>query len=104
MTSRTYVAWVGTIPFVKPGANAAYHVMGVEGAKLALGGAGLDCDKLQQASRGYPLGAIGLARCYELTGKLRRTAATTQVEDLHIGLQHDLDLGGDCVVTLYQRA
>jgi hypothetical protein len=31
MTSRTYVAWVGTIPFVKPGANAAYHVMGVEG-------------------------------------------------------------------------
>ncbi len=36
MSSRVYVAGVGMIPFVKPGANAPYHVMGAEAARLAL--------------------------------------------------------------------
>ena len=49
MTSRSYVAGVGMIPFVKPGANAPYHVMGAEAAKLALADAGLDYGKVQQA-------------------------------------------------------
>ena len=31
MSSRVYVAGVGMIPFVKPGANAPYHVMGAGG-------------------------------------------------------------------------
>ena len=30
MTSSVYVAGVGMIPFVKPGANAPYPVMGAE--------------------------------------------------------------------------
>jgi sterol carrier protein 2 len=55
-------------------------------------------------SKGHPLGATGLAQCYELTRQLRGTAATTQVEGARIGLQHNLGLGGACVVTLYQRA
>lgn len=55
-------------------------------------------------SKGHPLGATGLAQCYELTRQLRGTAATTQVEGARRGLQHNLGLGGACVVTLYERA
>lgn len=54
-------------------------------------------------SKGHPLGATGLAQCYELTRQLRGTAAATQVDGARIGLQHNLGLGGACVVTLYER-
>ena len=56
MTSRAYVAGVGMIPFVKPGANAPYHVMGAEAARLALADAGIDYGKVQQAYVGYVYG------------------------------------------------
>src|SRR5690606_3880109 len=55
-------------------------------------------------SKGHPLGATGLAQCYELTHQLRGTAEARQVEDARLALQHNLGLGGACVVTLYQRA
>jgi acetyl-CoA acetyltransferase len=55
-------------------------------------------------SKGHPLGATGLAQCYELTRQLRGTAAATQVDGAKLALQHNLGLGGACVVTLYQRA
>lgn len=55
-------------------------------------------------SKGHPLGATGLAQCYELTRQLRGSAEATQVENARIGLQHNLGLGGACVVTLYERA
>ncbi|MCY1268626.1 Beta-ketoadipyl-CoA thiolase [compost metagenome] len=54
-------------------------------------------------SKGHPLGATGLAQCFELTRQLRGTADATQVEGARFGLQHNLGLGGACVVTLYQR-
>ncbi len=54
-------------------------------------------------SKGHPLGATGLAQCYELTRQLRGTAGATQVEGAKIALQHNLGLGGACVVTLYKR-
>jgi sterol carrier protein 2 len=54
-------------------------------------------------SKGHPLGATGLAQCYELTRQLRGTAGGTQVEGAKRGLQHNLGLGGACVVTLYER-
>jgi acetyl-CoA acetyltransferase len=54
-------------------------------------------------SKGHPLGATGLAQCYELTHQLRGTADKRQVEDLNIALQHNLGLGGACVVTMYGR-
>ncbi len=55
-------------------------------------------------SKGHPLGATGLAQCYELTRQLRGTAGATQVEGARTALQHNLGLGGACVVTLYERA
>ncbi|GAA4409216.1 lipid-transfer protein [Quisquiliibacterium transsilvanicum] len=54
-------------------------------------------------SKGHPLGATGLAQCYELTHQLRGTADRRQVEGATLALQHNLGLGGACVVTLYGR-
>ncbi|XVQ82000.1 thiolase C-terminal domain-containing protein [Microbispora siamensis] len=53
-------------------------------------------------SRGHPLGATGLAQCAELTWQLRGEAGPRQVEGARVGLQHNLGLGGACVVTLYR--
>jgi acetyl-CoA acetyltransferase len=53
-------------------------------------------------SKGHPLGATGLAQCFELTHQLRGSAGQRQVQDARIGLQHNLGLGGACVVTLYR--
>ncbi|MEH6403324.1 MAG: lipid-transfer protein [Sneathiella sp.] len=55
-------------------------------------------------SKGHPLGATGLAQCFELVNQLRGSVGTRQVEGARIGLQHNLGLGGACVVTLYQAA
>nr|WP_145550969.1 lipid-transfer protein [Variovorax boronicumulans] len=54
-------------------------------------------------SKGHPLGATGLAQCYELTHQLRGTADQRQVEGARLALQHNLGLGGACVVTLYEK-
>jgi len=55
-------------------------------------------------SKGHPLGATGLAQCYELTHQLRGSAEQRQVDGARVALQHNLGLGGACVVTLYQKA
>ncbi len=55
-------------------------------------------------SKGHPLGATGLAQCYELTHQLRGTAGARQVESPTHALQHNLGLGGACVVTMYEKA
>jgi sterol carrier protein 2 len=55
-------------------------------------------------SKGHPLGATGLAQCAELVWQLRGQAGARQVPDVRLALQHNLGLGGACVVTLYQRA
>jgi len=54
-------------------------------------------------SKGHPLGATGLAQCAELVWQLRGAAGKRQVEGARVALQHNLGLGGACVVTLYQR-
>ena len=53
-------------------------------------------------SKGHPLGATGLAQCTELVWQLRGQADRRQVEGVKTALQHNLGLGGACVVTLYQ--
>ena len=55
-------------------------------------------------SKGHPLGATGLAQCYELTHQLRGTASARQVEGARFALQHNVGLGSACVVTLYGLA
>ena len=55
-------------------------------------------------SKGHPLGATGLAQCTELVWQLRGQAERRQVDQAKTALQHNLGLGGACVVTMYQRA
>ncbi len=55
-------------------------------------------------SKGHPLGATGLAQCFELTGQLRGNMGERQVDGARVALQHNLGLGGACVVTLYRAA
>jgi sterol carrier protein 2 len=54
-------------------------------------------------SKGHPLGATGLAQCAELVWQLRGQDGSRQVENARTGLQHNLGLGGACVVTLHQK-
>jgi sterol carrier protein 2 len=53
-------------------------------------------------SKGHPIGATGLAQCYELVNHLRDNAGQRQVPGARVGLQHNLGLGGAAVVTMYR--
>ena len=54
-------------------------------------------------SKGHPLGATGLAQCTELVWQLRGQADKRQVPNAKVALQHNLGLGGACVVTMYRK-
>jgi sterol carrier protein 2 len=54
-------------------------------------------------SKGHPLGATGLAQCTELVWQLRGQAEQRQVPNAKNALQHNLGLGGACVMTMYRR-
>ena len=54
-------------------------------------------------SKGHPLGATGLAQCAELVWQLNGMAEKRQVEGARVALQHNVGLGGACVVTMYRR-
>ena len=54
-------------------------------------------------SKGHPLGATGLAQCFELTSQLRGECGKRQVEGAQVALQHNVGLGGACVVAVYDR-
>jgi sterol carrier protein 2 len=53
-------------------------------------------------SKGHPLGATGIAQCAELVWQLRGRAGKRQVPNAEVALQHNLGLGGACVVTMYR--
>lgn len=53
-------------------------------------------------SKGHPLGATGLAQISELTWQLRGEAGSRQVEDANIAVQHNIGIGGACVVTMLE--
>jgi acetyl-CoA acetyltransferase len=55
-------------------------------------------------AKGHPLGAPGVSPLCELTWQLRGVAGPRLVRGARIGLQHNLGLGGACVVTLVARA
>jgi acetyl-CoA acetyltransferase len=54
-------------------------------------------------SKGHPLGATGLAQCFELVEQLRGNCGARQVEGARNALAHNVGLGGCAVVTLYQK-
>lgn len=54
-------------------------------------------------SKGHPLGATGLAQIAEVTWHLRGLAGDRQVADARVGVQHNIGLGGACVVTVLKR-
>jgi sterol carrier protein 2 len=54
-------------------------------------------------SKGHPLGATGLAQCTELVWQLRGQAEKRQVQNAKVALQHNLGLGGACVITIYRN-
>ena len=54
-------------------------------------------------SKGHPLGATGFAQCAELCWQLRGIASKRQVPNLKYALQHNLGLGGACVVANYKK-
>ena len=55
-------------------------------------------------SKGHPLGATGLAQCFELNQQLRGLCGQRQVEGAKVALQHNLGLGGAAVVAMYRPA
>jgi len=55
-------------------------------------------------SKGHPIGATGLAQCTELVQQLRGAAGKRQVEGARVALQHNVGIGGACVVTMYRNA
>eukprot|EP01104_Vermistella_antarctica_P007554 TRINITY_DN1852_c0_g1_i2.p1 TRINITY_DN1852_c0_g1~~TRINITY_DN1852_c0_g1_i2.p1 ORF type:complete len:480 (-),score=84.33 TRINITY_DN1852_c0_g1_i2:19-1371(-) len=55
-------------------------------------------------SKGHPLGATGIAQAAELCWQLRGLVGKErQVEGAKVGMQHNLGLGGACVVGIYRR-
>ncbi len=50
----------------------------------------------------FILFVVGLAQCTELCNQLRGRCGERQVNGANIGLQHNLGLGGACVVGLYK--
>ena len=55
-------------------------------------------------SKGHPLGATGVAQCVELVDQIKGRCGARQVENVRLGLQHNIGIGGACVVTAYGRA
>jgi acetyl-CoA acetyltransferase len=53
-------------------------------------------------SKGHPLGATGIAQCFELVNQLNGNCDKRQSR-VRGSLQHNVGLGGACVVTMYER-
>ncbi len=54
-------------------------------------------------SKGHPLGATGLAQIAEISWHLRGAAGDRQVPGAKVGIQHNIGLGGACVVSVLKR-
>jgi acetyl-CoA acetyltransferase len=54
-------------------------------------------------SKGHPLGATGLAQTAEIVWQLRGEAGDRQVAGARVGLQHNVGIGGACVVSVLAR-
>jgi len=54
-------------------------------------------------SKGHPIGATGVAQCFELCEQLRGNCGARQVPNARIALQHNFGLGSALVLTLYGK-
>ncbi len=54
-------------------------------------------------SKGHPLGATGLAQCFELVTQLRGEAQQRQVPGANIALAHNIGIGSTCVVSVFTQ-
>lgn len=86
--------------FCKPGEAEAF----VESNSNTYGGKVVINPSGGLLSKGHPLGATGLAQCYELVHQLRGSADQRQVENARFALQHNVGLGGVAVLTVYGQA
>jgi len=55
-------------------------------------------------SKGHPIGATGVAQVVELSNQLRGRCGKRQVPNVRVAMQHNIGIGGACVVALYKRA
>lgn len=56
-------------------------------------------------SKGHPLGATGLAQCFELVNQLRgEVDVARQVQGARLAAAHNIGIGSSCVVTVYEGA
>ena len=76
----------------------------IDSGAVTSGGKGVVNPSGGLISKGHPLGATGLAQCAELNWQLRGEAELRQVDGAKIALQHNLGLGGACVVGMYRKA
>ena len=54
-------------------------------------------------SKGHPISATGIAQACELYWQLQNKAEKRQVPNAKVALQHNLGLGGACVVAVYKK-
>jgi acetyl-CoA acetyltransferase len=75
--------------YIREGSNTygGAHVVNPSGGLLA---------------KGHPLGATGLAQCYELVHQVRGAAGERQVPEVRNALAHNTGLGGATVVTMFR--
>ena len=90
MVNKAFIAGVGMIPFVKPGANAPYPAMAGEATRLALADAGVAYDLVQQAYVGYVYGDSTACRA--------RNSAVEPVAQLLLTLK----IGRPCMPSRYK--
>ncbi|KAF8372937.1 hypothetical protein PRIPAC_79366 [Pristionchus pacificus] len=55
-------------------------------------------------SKGHPIGATGVAQVVELSNQLRGRCGKRQVPNARLALQHNIGLGGACVMGMYKLA
>lgn len=53
-------------------------------------------------SKGHPIGATGVAQVVELSNQLRQRCGLRQVPNVKYALQHNIGIGGACVVAIYK--
>jgi acetyl-CoA acetyltransferase len=76
----------------------------VESGATTYGGSGPVCNPSGGLiSKGHPIGATGVAQCCEISWQLRNECGPRQVQGAKVGMQHNLGLPGNVVVTMYKR-